>query len=319
MKTYFKFRSLIGIGCGLMLAGAASVAQAGITITRASDNAICTEGTLLTDQANNITTVSNLAGCTVPGNFSMTVSPTGTGAGTVSGMDFNCTTGSTVGCSKSYAPNTALNVTLTAAPKTGSTFAGWSSTGVTPACSGTSTCVINQSITANLTVTAQFTANTPPPGECGPLPPNVTVVEAGSLDTSFPQKTYAPRPETITAFKVVVPEGFIKKNDFTATKTSAAVRSKLVVVSACPGVLQTPPDNDTDTSKDNNKTACSFYALEASKVKMTAGTQAYYCQLQAGKTYYINAISKTKLSDTSYSCSDPSTNCTFYGSRSSPY
>ena len=52
-------------------------------------------------------------------------------------------------CSASYRNGTP--VTLTATPRAGSTFTGWSGGG----CSGTGTCVIT--LTADTTVTATFT------------------------------------------------------------------------------------------------------------------------------------------------------------------
>jgi uncharacterized protein (DUF2345 family) len=80
--------------------------------------------------------------------FALTVSEAGTGGGTVtsSPAGINCPTA----CTANFASGTAI--TLTAAPNTNSTFAGWGGA----LCEGTSTCTFT--ITANAAVTANFTA-----------------------------------------------------------------------------------------------------------------------------------------------------------------
>jgi hypothetical protein len=77
--------------------------------------------------------------------YTLAVSKTGGGSGTVSSSPAGISCGST--CSHSYTSGT--EVTLTAAAASGSTFAGWSG-----ACSGTGTCSV--SLTAAKTVTATF-------------------------------------------------------------------------------------------------------------------------------------------------------------------
>jgi hypothetical protein len=97
--------------------------------------------------------VTLTAATTVTASFSLnqytlTVSKTGTGAGTVSSTGINCGTD----CSEVYPHGTV--VTLTAAPAAGATFTGWSGGG----CTGTGTCQVT--LTAATTVTATFTVNT---------------------------------------------------------------------------------------------------------------------------------------------------------------
>jgi len=75
----------------------------------------------------------------------VTVQSAGTGTGTVTSSPTGINCGTT--CTASFASGTP--VTLTAAPSTGSTFAGWSG-----GCSGTGSCVVTP--TANATVTATF-------------------------------------------------------------------------------------------------------------------------------------------------------------------
>ena len=81
--------------------------------------------------------------------FNLTVSKSGTGAGTVTANTGGLNCGST--CSATYASGTS--VTLTAAAATGSTFAGWSG-----ACSGTAaTCTVSMSQARS--VTAAFNSS----------------------------------------------------------------------------------------------------------------------------------------------------------------
>jgi poly(hydroxyalkanoate) depolymerase family esterase len=80
-------------------------------------------------------------------NYTLTVTKSGTGTGTVAGGAINC--GST--CSASIASGTA--VTLTATPASGSTFGGWSG-----ACTGTGSCIVT--MTAAQSVGASFTTGT---------------------------------------------------------------------------------------------------------------------------------------------------------------
>ncbi|MDD3652468.1 hypothetical protein [Immundisolibacter sp.] len=300
MNKHSVFKAFAGLGAGLLLLGAAAAPQAAITITKA-DGSICTDGTINVNGT--VTPVD--ATCSAPpppGNFTLTVSKAGTGSGTVTGTGFSCG----ADCTESYPEGTAVNVTLTATANPGSTFSGWSGQG----CSGTGPCTVNTTITGNLSVTATFTADAPPPGACGALPANTTVVDTGNMNAVWAQQTFFPLPQIITAFEMTVPSGFNQENDVTVTKTSGAQRSKLVVVSTCPGVLEPV----------GGQSSCMKYQLESIKIKMSASPSAssYYCKLEANKTYYINAVSKTALTDTAYSCTN-TTNCSFFASRSAPY
>ena len=82
-------------------------------------------------------------------NFTLTVTKAGTGTGTVTSAPAGINCGAT--CAAPFASGT--QVTLTAAPTTGSTFTGWGAP-----CSGTGTCVVT--LTAATTVTATFTLST---------------------------------------------------------------------------------------------------------------------------------------------------------------
>ena len=85
----------------------------------------------------------------VAGNETLSVVRSGTGTGTVSSSPSGISCGAT--CTASFPSGT--EVTLTATPASGSTFAGWSG-GV---CTGTGTCSVT--ITAATAVTATFTAS----------------------------------------------------------------------------------------------------------------------------------------------------------------
>ncbi|MGB5097536.1 MAG: hypothetical protein WBN82_06490 [Porticoccaceae bacterium] len=233
------------------------------------------------------------------GPLNLTVTKAGTGAGTVTnGTIINCDAALT-DCSESF--NTVSSVVLTAAPAGGSTFAGWSGGG----CSGTApTCTVNMN--DNKTVTATFNVAS----ACGTQPADVTVVDTGNLNVEWRQQTFFPLPQTITAFKVTAPAGFAGHDTFSAIKTSAASRSKRLVVSTCPGVL-TPV---------NGQSACNSVALENTSisVSLNSADPSYYCKLTPGATYYVNAVSKVNLTDTTYTCTN-TTNCSFSASRSAPF
>ena len=80
---------------------------------------------------------------TIP-SYTLTVSKAGTGSGTVTSSPAGISCGST--CSASYTSGTS--VALTAAPDSGSVFAGWSG-----ACSGTGTCTVAMSAAKAVTAT----------------------------------------------------------------------------------------------------------------------------------------------------------------------
>jgi subtilisin family serine protease len=100
--------------------------------------------TVTMSEARNVTATFNAA------PYTLTVTRSGTGAGTVTSAPAGIACGSTC----TAAMNGGASVTLTATPATGSRFAGWSG-----ACTGTtSTCTV--SMTAARSVTATFTLQT---------------------------------------------------------------------------------------------------------------------------------------------------------------
>ena len=312
MKNYPGFQSLVRAGAGLLLLGAALTAWGiNITLNDGSNSVTCVTSGNATIGANGDinASVSAGTGCDLsgggdppppppPGSSTLSVSKIGTGSGTVTSNPTGINCGGD--CSQSYTDGTS--VSLTATPASGSTFGGWSG-----ACAGLGACNLN--MTANQSVSATF--NTAGGGgSCGTLPPDVDVVNTGSITSSWPQQTFLPFPQDIVAFQFNVPSGFTQRGTFTATKTSAATRAKLVVISTCPGVLEPV----------GGQSSCVIQNLEASTVYMSASVSAssYYCKLTPGQTYYANAVSKINISDTAYSCSGTS-NCSFFASRSSPF
>lgn len=113
---------------------------------------------IATDTSGNTATTSISLNVGNGTQFALTVTRAGTGTGSVSSSPTGITCPST--CSASY--NSGTTVTLTAAPASGSTFAGWSG-----ACSGTSTCSVTmtqaRAVTAtfNLTAAPDFTLSAP--------------------------------------------------------------------------------------------------------------------------------------------------------------
>lgn len=161
----------------------------------------------------------------------------------------------------------------------------------------------------NATVTpVKASCSAPPPTDaCGALPANTVVIDTGSITTAWPQTTNIVPPQQITAFKFTVPSGFAKRENFNVAKTGSGEKSKLVVVSTCPGVL-TPVG-----------TYCSLAGTDTTTVRLSGKSSdpSYYCKLAPG-VYYANAVSKNKVTDTTYNCST-SVNCSFYASRGAPY
>ncbi|MBA3820439.1 MAG: hypothetical protein H0X17_16225 [Deltaproteobacteria bacterium] len=92
-----------------------------------------------------VTAPTTISASFVLDDVTLFVSRNGTGAGTVTGAGISCG----ADCQQTYSAGQA--VTLTAAPSTGSTFAGWTGGG----CTGTGSCTVT--MTAATSVTATFT------------------------------------------------------------------------------------------------------------------------------------------------------------------
>jgi hypothetical protein len=111
--------------------------------------------TARTSDGRSVTATRTYRACGPKPAHRLTVALAGTGSGTVKGAGIACP-GT---CSKSYSAGST--VTLTATPKSGSSFSSWSGGG----CSGTKACTLKMG--SDRSVTATFAANppaAPPPG-----------------------------------------------------------------------------------------------------------------------------------------------------------
>ena len=113
----------------------------GSTFANWSGNADCSDGTVTMNANISCTAVFNLITA-----YTLTVTPAGTGTGTVSSNPTGINCGST--CSTTL--NSGTTVTLTAAPASGSTFAGWS---------GNCTTAGTVTMTGNMGCTATFNSS----------------------------------------------------------------------------------------------------------------------------------------------------------------
>jgi phospholipase C len=93
-------------------------------------------------------TAATTVGANFSAGFGLTVGTAGAGTGTVTSnpAGISCSNSSTTGCTATFAPNTL--VTLSEAPATGSTFAGWSG-----GCTGTTNCSVALSAASSVTAT----------------------------------------------------------------------------------------------------------------------------------------------------------------------
>lgn len=152
-----------------------------------------------------------LPAVSAPSTFTLIVSKTGAGSGTVTSVPVGINCGAV--CSVAY--NAGASITLTATAASGSTFGGWSG-----ACSGTDSC----SVTMNLAkaVAAGFAlAGTPPPDPATVAPPTDPTA-ATSLATATTFLYTGPNPiqtgvvsGTIQPDRVAVLRGKVQARDGT--------------------------------------------------------------------------------------------------------
>ena len=102
-------------------------------------------GAVTTYTFSNVTSNHTIEANFAVNTYALTVSKTGTGAGTITSVPTGINCGSD--CTEAYVSGTV--VTLTATPATGSIFTGWSGGG----CSGTGTCTVTMNSAANVTAT----------------------------------------------------------------------------------------------------------------------------------------------------------------------
>jgi len=304
MSIRFRTRILARtLGATLLLSAAFAAWGINVTLDDGTNTITCAVTTGGSIRSTGDITTNVVSGCIpVPtgggggtGPFTLTVSSGGTGSGTVTSSPDGINCGTT--CSASYSNGTSVSLTPTPTPGSGSTFGGWAG-----ACTGTGACTL--SMTANRSVTATFNADAGPPGACGTTPPDVTIVDTGTLSASWPQQTVFPTPQNIAAYKVEVPAGVSAVNTFSTARTSAGLRAKLLVVSTCPGSFEPVGGQSRCTAPNPGET---------STVMLTTIQSSYRCNLAPG-TYYVNAASKASIDDTGFTCSN-TTNCSYFVSR----
>ncbi len=162
-----------------------------------------------------------------PANFTLTVTETGNGSGSVTSNPPGITCQDV--CSSSFP--TGSQVTLTATPATGSTFTGWSGP-----CSGTGTCSVTMN--SNQTVTANFT-NQPVTLTAAPGSSTMATVQPG--DTAI--------------FPLI-----LSSSGFTGTVTlSCASQQPTITCSIVPGTVQVSSSVPTQAAIQVN-TFCAWVA-----------------------------------------------------------
>jgi uncharacterized repeat protein (TIGR02543 family) len=170
-------------------------------------------------------------------SYLLTVAKAGSGAGTVTSSPAGINCGAT--CTHSYSSGTV--VVLTAAPATGSTFAGWS------ACAGTGTCSVTMSSAKN--VTATFNVSPPPPPPPPPpsppppppptcVVPGVSGLTVGAASTAL-NAAHCALGTVSTATSKTIPKGLIISQSPAAGSTGSNGEAVNVVVSS--GAPKKPP------------------------------------------------------------------------------
>jgi len=250
-----------------------------------------------------------VCGITVVGDtavtYPLTVSKSGTGAGTVSGAGIDC--GST--CSAGF-PSGA-SVTLTATPgQDGSTFGGWSG-----ACSGAGACTV--SMTAATTVTATFTNSTPPSylvsmvqssqaqatdittAEVADLVSSA-ITQAGGLDFIHDGQTVVLKPNLLTPY---TDGGSTRADqavngidtDWRVTKAVADLvrarnpNGKILVMEGSVAPTATAFSILGYTTANFGSSVDEFIAVEGSSCNDTSTSALVQRTALSGKTYWVNS------------------------------
>lgn len=289
--------------------------------------------TVTMNAARNVTATFNSAP-----TYQLTVTKAGTGSGTVSSSPSGISCGST--CSANF--NQGSTVTLTAAPDSGSTFAGWSGGG----CSGTGSCTVTMS--ANQTVTATFNSGSSGPAGCdGVTPPAIvstwmtttTVkVSPGYSDQNANSRLFSelfrlPLQDggspvawpgnTQTRVIRVMKTGHIGAEFIVPTTTSfnrwdleisthndtVPNIPAMITISRCPGNFNTSGPNAVHPN-----CVMPFGAegtFSADLVASATGYTGSRCPLERGQTYYLNIAHYNPSQPTEAGCTG-STQCSIF-------
>jgi hypothetical protein len=286
---------------------------------------------LTMNQARSVTATFNTAT-----TYSLSVTKTGSGAGTVTSSPSGISCGST--CSASFAEGTS--VSLTASPASGSTFTGWSG-----ACSGTGGCSVTMSQARS--VSANFDTSTIAGCENVVAPTgyalrtstsvrisnnNFTNVDATRFSRLFRSADVADvpwpgndntrwvrnGPTTYLAAQFTVPTDSAWNRTVFQTETSEDPSTgihranPLITLSRCPG------DFDAAAAATALDTRCVWQPIGAGSFQMQIVDNAstytgFRCPLQRGTTYYMNLIFRDKDTGAS-TCGH--TECSWFGLHS---
>lgn len=247
-------------------------------------------GSVAIDAAGNVTVQAITSGGGVVSGYVLTVSaPNGT------------YTLSPAPSGGRYAPGTTVEVTASA--NSGYAFSAWSG------CNSASSNVCTVTMNANKSVSASFTSTGGGSGDGGSAGSCVPSSTLTCVDTNLPLSPFArvgyrPDANMVYAFKLVAPASGSYTGSASATVQTGSMSAKLLVISETPG----------DTNTEGKDPACSVQGTESSRVNFTTNNPNahpyVYCRLTAGKTYYINASSKSKFAS-GLTCNSASS-CAFY-------
>jgi len=184
--------------------------------------------------------------------YTLTVTKAGTGGGTVTSNPAGVSCGAD--CSEPYDSGTV--VTLTAAPATGSAFAGWSGS-----CTGTSTCAVTMS--AAKAVTAMFTPTTTV---------SITATDASATEAGRTTGTFTVTRTGSTAAALTV--YYTANGQATATSDYTALSGRVIIPAGASAatIVVTPVDdtlaepNESVTVNLNSNTAYSLAAASSATV-----------------------------------------------------
>lgn len=221
-------------------------------------------------------------------SYALTVNATSNGSILVNGA---------VSSGSSYPSGTVL--TLTVAANSGYTQQSW-----TDACSAVaagSPCTVTMDAAKAVGATFVASTTTPPSdGACGEVPTNVTV-----KDLSWTANTGNSNLENlgggIIAYRIT--PATARSGDFGVAFTGGVKAMKSIVISACPGAMDKPVG-----------TYCSGQGYEYGSVtyasRAPGTTVRYSCNIDVGKTYYINVKNSSLAEPNVNTCSG--SNCPYY-------
>lgn len=274
-----------------VLVGGLCLSTTAYATTITVDGVQKTLGNFTIDQSGNISLTTSTTPVDPAVMFALTVNPTSNGSILVNGV-------APVG---SYASGSIL--TITAVASQGYEQLAWTDACANAAAKSACTLTMDAAKTVGATFTASTTPTDPPvDSACGATPTNVIV-----KDLAWTGNTGNSILETITkgyinAYRIT--PSTTRLGDFGAAYTGGAKADKALVVSACPGAMDKPIA----------LAYCSAQGFEYAGIQYSAHaagtTSRYYCNLEIGKTYYINVKNAPLNNLSGESCT--SSSCSYY-------